>query len=181
MDKATTVDAYIAAFPQATRALLTTLRATILQAAPQAEEGFGYGMPAYRFHGPLVYFAGYANHIGLYPTGTGIKAFEAELAGRFTWSKGAVQFPLDQPLPLDLIVRMVRFKIDDNQQQAATKQLKTKQPKTTTTATKQTATKQAATKQTATKQTATKAAKATTKATSGATSSRRTARSRRLP
>ena len=125
MHKPTTVDAYIAAFPSATRALLTTLRATILQAAPQAEEGFGYGMPAYRFHGPLVYFAGYANHIGLYPTGTGIKAFEAELAGRFTWSKGAVQFPLDQPLPLDLVVRMVRFKIDDNQQQAATKQPKT--------------------------------------------------------
>lgn len=149
MDKPTTVDAYIAAFPSATRALLTTLRATILQAAPQAEEGFGYGMPAYRFHGPLVYFAGYANHIGLYPTGTGIKAFEAELAGRFTWSKGAVQFPLDQPLPLDLIVRMVRFKIEDNQQQAATKQLKTTTAATT--------------------------------ATSGATRSRRTARSRRLP
>ena len=133
MHKPITVDAYIAAFPSATRALLTTLRATILQAAPQAEEGFGYGMPAYRFHGPLVYFAGYANHIGLYPTGTGIKAFEAELAGRFTWSKGAVQFPLDEPLPLDLVVRMVRFKIDDNQQQAATKQLKTTTAATTAT------------------------------------------------
>jgi uncharacterized protein YdhG (YjbR/CyaY superfamily) len=155
MHKPTTVDAYIAGFPQATRALLTTLRATILQAAPQAEEGFGYGMPAYRLNGPLVYFAGYAKHIGLYPTGTGIKAFEVELAGRFTWSKGAVQFPLDQPLPLDLIVRMVRFKIEDNQQQAATKQTATKQPKTTATTT------------------------TATTATSGATSSRRTARSHR--
>ncbi len=110
MEKPTSVDAYIKGFPAPTRKLLEALRATIRDAAPDADEVIAYGMPAYRQGGPLVYFAGYAGHIGFYPTSTGIAAFVDELAG-FTSSKGAVQFPLDAPLPLELVRRMVHWKL----------------------------------------------------------------------
>jgi uncharacterized protein YdhG (YjbR/CyaY superfamily) len=110
MEKPVSVDAYIKTFPAATKKLLEALRATIRAAAPDADEVVAYGMPAYRQGGPLVYFAGYAGHIGFYPTSTAIAAFVDELAG-FTSSKGAVQFPLDAPLPLELVRRMVAFKL----------------------------------------------------------------------
>ena len=150
MQKPASVDAYIKGFPAATRALLTTLRQTIRQAAPDAEECIAYDMPAYKQGGALVYFAGYAKHVGFYPTGTGIKAFEAELSP-YNWSKGAVQFPLDEPLPTDLVTRMVQFKVALNLELAAAK--KSASPKK---ATKKTATKKTATKKTATKKAATK-------------------------
>lgn len=105
------VDAYILNFPAEVREKLEELRAIIRAAAPEAEETISYGMPAYKRHKVLVYFAGYKGHVGLYPTGQGIEAFAQEL-GPYVWSKGAVQFPLDVPLPEDLIRRMVRYRLE---------------------------------------------------------------------
>lgn len=106
-------DLYIAGFPPETRELLTQVRKTIQNATPEAEEVISYQMPAYKFHGILVYFAGYKNHIGFYPTGSGIINFKDELSSYKT-SKGTVQFPLDQPLPLELIAEMVKFRVAEN-------------------------------------------------------------------
>lgn len=119
-EKSQTVDAYISSFPKPTRDLLQQVRAMIRKAAPKAEEVISYGMPAYKQDGMLVYFAGYARHIGFYPTSTGIKAFEKEIAA-YKHSKGAVQFPLDKPLPAVLIARIVKFKLKENKEKAAAK------------------------------------------------------------
>lgn len=107
------VDDYISRFPDRTQMLLQLIRNTIREEVPEAEEVISYQMPAYKWNGMFVYFAGYEKHIGFYPTGTGIEAFQHEFNG-FKWSKGAVQFPLDQELPLDLIRRMVRFRLKQN-------------------------------------------------------------------
>ncbi len=114
------VDQYIATFPVHIREKLEEIRFVIQQAAPMAEEVIGYQMPAYNYHGMLVYFAGYKGHVGFYPSGTGIEAFQHEF-GPYKWSKGAVQFPLDQPLPTDLITRIVAFRIQANMEKAASK------------------------------------------------------------
>jgi len=103
------VDAYIARFAPTTQKLLKQLRATIKKAAPLAEEVISYGMPAYKYHGILVYFAGYEHHIGFYPTASGIENFKKEIAG-FKHSKGAIQFPPDKPLPLSLVTAIVKFR-----------------------------------------------------------------------
>ncbi len=108
------VSAYIALFPEDTANNMNLLRACIQKAAPDAEEYIGYGMPAYKQNGPLVYFAGYAKHIGFYPTGEGIEHFKNMLTGYKT-SKGAVQFPLNKPLPLDLISSIVQHRVLKNQ------------------------------------------------------------------
>jgi uncharacterized protein YdhG (YjbR/CyaY superfamily) len=93
---------------------LAQMRQIILETAPEAVEGISYGMPAYKTHGkPLVYFAGYAKHVGLYATPSGHKAFEAELAS-YKQGKGSVQFPHNQPLPEDLIRRIVAFRTQEN-------------------------------------------------------------------
>lgn len=105
------IDQYIANFPAATQKLLQQVRETIQLAVPEATEVISYGMPAFKQKGILVYFAGYAKHIGFYPTGSGIEAFKNEF-GDYKWSKGAVQFPLDKPLPLDLITRITKFKAE---------------------------------------------------------------------
>ncbi len=105
------IDQYIANFPVETQKLLQQIRETIHQAVPEAKEVISYGMPAFKRNTVLVYFAGYAKHIGFYPTGSGIEAFKEEFA-QYKWSKGAVQFPLDKPLPLDLITRITRFKVE---------------------------------------------------------------------
>lgn len=105
------IDQYIANFPAATQKLLLQVRETIQLAVPKAKEVISYGMPAFKQKGILVYFAGYAKHIGFYPTGSGIEAFKNEF-GNYKWSKGAVQFPLDKPLPLDLITRITKFKAE---------------------------------------------------------------------
>ncbi len=118
------VPEYIAVFPAATRKQLQQLRKIIRESAPQAEETISYNMPAYRQHGVLVYFAGYKNHIGFYPTGSGISAFEKEF-GNYVYSKGAVQFPLAEPLPTALIRRMVKFRVKED----AAKQLAAKKKK----------------------------------------------------
>lgn len=118
-----TVNEYHSAFPPTTRKKLKELNAAIKKAAPGAEEMISYNMPAFKLHGPLVYYAGYKNHIGLYPTGSGIAAFTKELAGYKT-SKGTVQFPLEASLPLSLITRMVKFRVKQNLEKAEMKKKK---------------------------------------------------------
>ncbi len=113
MLKPADIDAYDAAFTGETRKKLEEIRAIINKAAPKATEVISYGMPAFKQHGVLVYYAGYKNHIGFYPTGSGIEAFKDELIG-YKWSKGAVQFSLDQPLPKALITQMVEFRMEED-------------------------------------------------------------------
>jgi uncharacterized protein YdhG (YjbR/CyaY superfamily) len=105
---------YINNFPKETQELLEQIRMTIKQVAPKAEESISYKMPAFKTHGkPLVYFAAFKNHIGFYATPTGHKEFEDELS-KYKQGKGSVQFPLDKPLPLDLIERITRFRVNEN-------------------------------------------------------------------
>lgn len=110
------VDAYIAGFPAEKQTILNAVRAVICETAAEAEERLSYGMPGYYWHGPVAYFAMAKNHLGFYPTPAAIEHFGQELAGYKT-SKGAVQFPLGQPVPMDLIRRMVRFKLAENANQ----------------------------------------------------------------
>ena len=112
------IDAYIATFPNDIQAILQALRAAIRAAAPDAEETIAYQMPTFRLKGNLVHFAAHRQHIGFYPTPSGIAAFRDELAA-YKSAKGSVQFPLDQPLPLDLVQRIVRFRVAENQAAAA--------------------------------------------------------------
>ncbi|MDB5120636.1 MAG: hypothetical protein JWN56_1854 [Sphingobacteriales bacterium] len=112
------VDEYITGFPKETQLLLEKLRATIKNAAPEAEEMISYQMPAYKFHGMLVYFGGYKNHIGFYPTGSGIEIFKEEIKD-LKYSKGTIQFPLDKPLPLDLVTKIVVFRVMQNLEKSA--------------------------------------------------------------
>lgn len=119
------IDEYIATFPEDVQALLETVRATIKAAAPGAKELISYQMPAFARNGNLVYFAALKNHIGFYPTGSGIEAFQDELAG-YEVTKGSVKFPLDQPLPLELITRIVQFRVSQNLSKAAAKSGKKK-------------------------------------------------------
>ncbi len=107
------VDAYINTFAPGTQVKLQALRQCIRKAAPKAEEIISYRMPAYRYKGVLVYFAGYKNHIGFYPTGSGIQEFKKEISA-YKWAKGSVQFPLDGPLPTALITRIVKFRVIEN-------------------------------------------------------------------
>jgi uncharacterized protein YdhG (YjbR/CyaY superfamily) len=107
------VDEYIAAQEKTTQILLTAVRQAIKAAAPDAEEGIGYQMPVYKLHGVLVYFAGYKKHIGFYPSGSGIAHF-AKALSIYKGAKGSVQFPLDKPLPLSLITKMVQFRVKEN-------------------------------------------------------------------
>jgi uncharacterized protein YdhG (YjbR/CyaY superfamily) len=108
-----TVDAYIAACPAEVQPMLHDMRKTIVSAAPQAEEGISYGMPAYKLNGALVYFGAFTKHIGFFPTALGIKAFATELKP-YVHAKGSVQFPYAQPLPLGLIKRIVRSRVKEN-------------------------------------------------------------------
>ncbi|NTU64123.1 MAG: hypothetical protein HGB05_12160 [Chloroflexi bacterium] len=116
----TTIDEYIAGFPPDVQAILQKIRATIRQAAPQAEETISYQMPTFKLHGNLVHFAAFKAHIGFYPTPSGVENFAAELA-RYQTSKGAIQFPLDQRIPYGLITRIVKFRIKENLAKAETK------------------------------------------------------------
>jgi uncharacterized protein YdhG (YjbR/CyaY superfamily) len=118
-----TIDAYIAACPAGVRDKLQTLRATIHAAAPQAVEKISYQMPTFHQEGSLVHFALHTNHIGFYPAPSGIEAFQAHLA-RYAGSKGAVRFPLDEPLPLALVTRIVEYRLAENLAKAAAKRAK---------------------------------------------------------
>ena len=107
------IDEYIASCPEHVQEKLHELRATIIKAAQGAEEKISYRMPAFTLNGILVYFAAQTRHIGFYPSSSGVKAFIKEL-GSYKTSKGAIQFPLDQPLPLDLITRIVQYRVQEN-------------------------------------------------------------------
>lgn len=110
---ASSVDDYIAMFPPEVQAELRKLRQVIREAAPGAQEKIAYQMPAFALRGSLVYYAAYKNHIGFYPTASGIAGFKEELS-IYKGSKGAVQFPLGQPLPYALIRRIVEFRVAEN-------------------------------------------------------------------
>jgi len=120
MIKPPNVDAYISRFPESTQALLQQMRDTIRKVAPEAEEVISYAMPAYKLHGILLYFAAYSAHIGFYPTGSAVAAFQQDLTP-YKWAKGSIQFPLDKPLPLALIRKMVKFRVAENKEKAKLK------------------------------------------------------------
>jgi len=110
-----TVEDYIADFPPETQKVLQEIRATIKTAAPEAIETISYKMPAFNLNGkPLVYFAAYKNHIGFYATPTGHAQF-AEKLSKYKQGKGSVQFPLGEPMPLELIAQIVKFRAEENQ------------------------------------------------------------------
>lgn len=107
------VDAYISKFPKETQRLLTSLRETIRASAPDAEETIKYGIPTLTLNGNLVHFGGYKNHLGFYPSLSGIEAFKKELSV-YKSAKGSVQFPLDKPLPLTLVTKIVKIRVKEN-------------------------------------------------------------------
>ena len=108
------VNEYIKEFPKDIQDLLEQIRTTIIESAPEAEESIAYRMPAYKLYGrPLVYFSGFRNHIGFYATPTGHSAFAKELS-KYKQGKGSVQFPLDKALPLQLIIKIVKFRVQEN-------------------------------------------------------------------
>jgi uncharacterized protein YdhG (YjbR/CyaY superfamily) len=108
-----TIDEYISMFPEDVRTILKKLRQTIRDAAPEAQETINYQMPTFTLNGNLVHFAAFKNHIGFYPTPTGMEAFKDELSA-YKGAKGSVQFPIDQPLPLPLIRRIVEYRVKEN-------------------------------------------------------------------
>lgn len=107
------MDEYIESFPKDVQQILQKLRRAISKAAPDAEEAMRYGIPTFRLNGNLVHFGAYQHHIGFYPTPSGIRAFQKELS-RYEGSKGTVRFPIDKPLPLPLISRIVKFRVREN-------------------------------------------------------------------
>ncbi len=121
----TSIDEYILQFPIEIQEILETLRKVIKKSAPDAEEKISYKMPTFALHGNLVHFAAYKNHIGFYPGSSGIDAFKHKLS-EYKSSKGAVQFPLDKPLPYELISEIVKFRIAENVKKAEDKLKKKK-------------------------------------------------------
>ena len=117
------IDEYIAGFPEDIKIRLETLRQTIKKAAPDAEEVISYLMPAFKYHGMLVFFASFKNHIGFYATPTGHAAFKKELSV-YKEGKGSVQFPHNQPLPLSLVTKIVKFRVKQNMEKAEAKKKK---------------------------------------------------------
>ncbi|MEJ0090756.1 MAG: DUF1801 domain-containing protein [Limisphaerales bacterium] len=118
--KPTSIDEYIAGFPNDIQEVLEKVRITIRKAAPQAAEKISYWMPAFNLNGNLVYFAAWKTHLGFYPTSSAIKQFKQELSG-YVGAKGSVQFPLDKPIPHGLISKIVKFRVQENLKKAKTK------------------------------------------------------------
>jgi uncharacterized protein YdhG (YjbR/CyaY superfamily) len=112
-DSPKSIDEYISGLPEEVQETLRKLREVIRKAAPGAEEKISYGMPTFALHGNLIHFAAHKRHIGLYPTPSGIETFGLELSG-YKSAKGSVQFPIDMPLPYELIGRIVRFRVVEN-------------------------------------------------------------------
>ncbi len=110
-DQPTTIDEYIAQFPEDVQQILKKIRTVIKESAPEAAEKISYGMPTFYQHENLVHFGGHPRHIGFYPTPQGIEAFKEEVS-TYKWAKGSVQFPLDQPIPYDLITRIVKYRVE---------------------------------------------------------------------
>ena len=116
------VDDYINSFPADVAGKLKQLRKTIRAAAPKAEELISYGIAGYKYHGMLIYFAGFKNHVSVYPAPRGVEAFKKELVA-YKGGKGTIQFPLDKPVPLDLVKRIIIFRMKENEAKAAAKKL----------------------------------------------------------
>jgi len=112
-DDTNPVDAYILQFPDEVQVILQEMRQVIKEAAPEANEKISYQMPTFFLDGNLVHFAAYKNHIGFYPAPSGIEKFKKELS-KYKGAKGSVQFPLDEPMPVDLIRRIVAFRVTEN-------------------------------------------------------------------
>jgi uncharacterized protein YdhG (YjbR/CyaY superfamily) len=108
-----TIDEYISTFPPDVQEILEALRQTTRKAAPDAVEAISYRMPTFKLHGNLVYFAAFKNHIGFYPVPSGIEAFAEELAP-YRAGKGTIRFPMDQPIPFDLVTRIVQYRVQEN-------------------------------------------------------------------
>lgn len=121
------IDEYIAAFPKGTQKILEKLRAVIKKAAPGATETISYQIPTFRLGINLVHFAGWKNHIGFYPGAAGIEIFKDDLAN-YEVTKGTVKFPIDQPLPIDLISRIVKFRVKQNLEKAAARNSRRPRP-----------------------------------------------------
>ncbi|MGZ8549417.1 MAG: iron chaperone [Chitinophagaceae bacterium] len=117
------IDEYIEGFPKDIQHILAELSSVIRKAAPGAEETINYGIPTFTLNGNLVHFAAYKNHIGFYPTPSGIEAFKKELS-IYEGAKGSVQFPLNKPLPLDLVTRIVKLRVKENAEKSKTKKKK---------------------------------------------------------
>lgn len=115
-----TINEYIAGFPEEIQPILELVRNTIKKAAPEAEECISWRMPTFKQNGNIVHFAGHKNHIGLYPGVSGIETFKDELSDYKT-SKGAIQFPLNKPMPLKLITKIVKYRVIENKKMAETK------------------------------------------------------------
>ena len=113
MKPAKNTDEYIAAFAEDKAVILEKFRTTIKKAAPSAEEVISYGIPAFKFHGLLVWFAGHSKHIGFYPRVSAIEAFKKELSA-YKGAKGSVQFPFDKPVPFGLVTKIVKFRVREN-------------------------------------------------------------------
>ncbi len=107
------IEKYITGFPTEIQKILKQLRSTIINAAPESEEIISYGMVSHKYKGTLLWYAAHKNHIGYYPTASPIQFFKEELANYKT-SKGVIQFPIDKPLPLELITKIVTFKMNEN-------------------------------------------------------------------
>ena len=116
-------DEYISLFPPQVQLILQQLRQAIRDLVPEAEETISYGIPTFKLHGNLVHYAAYKNHIGFYPGAAGIENFKDKLA-RYKLSKGTVQFPIDEPIPFDLIREIVLFRVNQNQLKAQAKKRK---------------------------------------------------------
>lgn len=114
------IDGYIAAFPEEIQAFLEQIRRTIKAAAPEAREKISYAMPTFELNGNLVHFAAFKNHISFYPAPTEIEEFKKEFSAYKT-GKGSIQFPLDKPMPLSLISKIVQFRVKENLQKAKKK------------------------------------------------------------
>ena len=119
-EETTTIDEYIRRFPPDIREILQHLRKIVLTTAPGAEEMIRYGIPTFRLNGNLVHFAAYRNHIGFYPAPSGIEAFRDELAP-YIHGKGTIRFPIHEPIPYDLVRRIVEFRVQENTNAAKTK------------------------------------------------------------
>ena len=107
------IDEFIAGFPADVQKVLKKVRTTIKKAAPKAEETINYGIPTFTLNGNLVHFSAFKHHIGFYPTPSGIEKFKKELSA-YEGAKGSVKFPLDQPIPYDLIAKIVKFRVEEN-------------------------------------------------------------------
>lgn len=120
---AKTVDEYIRAFPPEVRSMLTTIRKTIKAAAPQAEELISYGIAGYKYKGVLIYFAGFTNHVGVYPAPRNVEAFKKDLSV-YKGGKSTIQLQVGKPVPVNLIKRITKFRMKANEEKAAMKKIK---------------------------------------------------------